>query len=82
MTVRIDTSLDCTPAELIEDLANMIYQSFGTTRFPLKYFMESQHPTERSCLQVAEKIFELFTGDLPDYADYEEISGDPPDGTQ
>lgn len=68
--MKIETQLNCTPLEFLEDLANRIYQmQSGANRFPLSYFLDSEHPTEISCLKIAEDIFEMVTGNSPDYND-------------
>jgi len=70
--MKINTELDCTPMEFLEDLVNKLYGMLGYKRFPLSYFLESQHPTEMACLQAAEEIFEMITGDSPEYTDLDE----------
>ena len=71
--MKIETDLDCSSMELMEDLVNKLYGNlFGTVRRPLSYFLESQDPREKSCLIVAESIFEMFVGDSPDYSELED----------
>ena len=58
-----------THTELLERIVNAIYATHGAKAFPLRYFLESQHPTEQACLKAAENIFEEFVGDSPDYSE-------------
>lgn len=70
----INFESDVTTRELIADLAWMIYRDAMGYAAPaptenLMYFFDSQHPSEKSCLYAAENIFEMMTGDRPDYSD-------------
>jgi hypothetical protein len=66
--MKIDTSFDCNQKEFIEDLCWIIYGYLGyAKRQNPGYFFNSQHPTEKSILCAAEEIFQLLTGDRPDY---------------
>jgi hypothetical protein len=75
MAVKISETFDISQAEFIDDLCWIIYSRMGyADRKPLGYFFNSQHPSEIAVLRAAEEIFELLTGDSPDYDDNEEES--------
>lgn len=67
--MKIKMEFDCTEKELIRDIACKIYSIFGCNAFdkPVDYLMNSQHPTERTCWVLAEEIYEMFSGDSPEY---------------
>lgn len=71
MPVTITTQFDCTQRQFVVYLAMLIYRvaDGNITPSTLSYFFDSCHPAERASLQVAEAIFELLTGDSPDYDD-------------
>lgn len=68
-TMDIEPEIPRTHHEVLEDIVNRIYQMHTGkgARYPLLYFLNSQHPTEIACLKAAEDIFEIVTGDSPDY---------------
>jgi hypothetical protein len=68
--MRIDQEFDCTQREMVIDIARLIYRTHGgeLPKDPLCLW-ESQHPTEQAVLITAERIFEIFHGDQPDYSD-------------
>lgn len=69
-TMDIEPERSRTHHEVLEDIVNRIYQMHsgkGASKEPLSYFLNSQHPIEIDCLKAAEDIFEVFTGDSPDY---------------
>ncbi|NER82925.1 MAG: hypothetical protein F6K42_25890 [Leptolyngbya sp. SIO1D8] len=69
--VTINTSFDYTQRQLVVDIAAIIYRSQGydITDKSIDYLFNSHHPQERSILNAAERIFEIFAGDLPSYED-------------
>lgn len=71
--VQINFVTDATQREVIHDIARLIYATHGC-KLPndLFYLENSQHPTEIAVLAAAEQIFELLTGDTPDYSDDED----------
>jgi hypothetical protein len=74
--MKIEFETDCTQREFIADVAWKIYQAMGyrapTPVANLMYFFESEHPMEKACVWGAEEIFEMLTGDTPDYSDDED----------
>lgn len=70
MDIEPEPERSRTHHEVLEDIVNRIYQMHsgkGASKEPLSYFLNSQHPFEIDCLKAAEDIFEIFTGDSPDY---------------
>ena len=67
----IEQESDCTQRETVIDIARLVYRSHGCQLPPGDplYLWRSKHPTEQAVLYTAEKIFELFHGDEPDYSD-------------
>ena len=78
MTKKITTvgpqTFDASQREIVVDIAARIYRMMGydISNTSTMYLFNSQHPTERAVLQVAEDIFEMLWGDIPDYDDEEE----------
>lgn len=72
-TFTLSTEFYCSQREFIADIAFLIYQNLGytapTPKENVMYFFESQHPTEKACLNAAEQIFERLWDDWPDYDD-------------
>lgn len=76
--MKIQAEFDCTESHFIEDIANKIYAMFGKPQ-TIQHYLKSQHPTEKSCLAIAEDIFEMLTGDSPTYEDLmvDQVQADP-----
>jgi hypothetical protein len=76
--MQIEFQTDATVREFIADLAWTIYRGMGYTApaptANLMYFFESQHPQEKACVWAAEEIFEILTGDSPEYLDEGELA--------
>ena len=69
-----EQQFDCTQRKFVEDICWIIYSKLGySNRQKSGYFFASKHPTEMSILRSAEEIFELITGDSPDYDDDDEL---------
>lgn len=69
--MRIEAEFDATQRQVVIDIARLIYRSHGAelpADDPL-YLWRSQHPKEQAVRYTAEKIFEMFWGDEPDYED-------------
>lgn len=66
--IKIEQSFDRTQKEFVVDIARVIYKQLGYN-LPdnPEYLFSSLHPTEVAVLRAAEDIFELLTGDSPDY---------------
>jgi hypothetical protein len=72
-TVTVDRQWDVTQRQFVVDLARIIYRNIaGELPADINYLYRSQHPTEKAVLNAAEQIFEILTGDTPDYSDEEE----------
>ena len=71
--MRINYESDETQSQFVDALARRIYKALGYNA-PINpnYLWESQHPTEQMMIQLSEEIFEVLTGDSPDYGDDEE----------
>jgi hypothetical protein len=71
--MKIDMEFDCTQREFVEDISNIVYMRMhGVKRQEPGYFFRKEpldDPRERQSLMIAEEIFELITGDSPDYSD-------------
>ena len=74
--MKIEASFDGNQKEFIEDICWIVYSTMhGVKRQKPGYFFRAyplHDPRERQSLQVAEEIFELLTGDRPDYEADEE----------
>jgi hypothetical protein len=71
----ISTDTDLTQRETVREIARIIYRNLGYV-LPMEnilYLWESKHPTEKAVLKSALDIFEMMTGDYPDYEDEEHI---------
>ena len=72
--VRIEADFDVTLRQIVIDIARLIYRTHGA-ELPVNdpmYLWRSQHPTEQAVRYTAERIFEMFWGDEPDYDDEED----------
>lgn len=71
--MKIIVNTDATQRQLIHDFATIVYAAMGY-RLPSgananDYFWQSSRGREIAARQAAESIFEILTGDTPDYSD-------------
>lgn len=84
MPVSINANFDCSRKELVYDIASVIsigmgYKLSGSSS-TIAWLANAGNPRALLYVGIAEEIFELLTGDRPDYAEDEEDREEEDDG--